>query len=95
MPNPCQEPPASMNQDLKNMGVLFTFKTKYRAKMQNMHKSKTNNHNHIKIQKSNTSQEPPASLKHPNQDLEDMAVLFTLKINIWSQNSQHGCIENE
>ena len=42
-----------------------------------------------------TSQEPPACLKAPNQDLKKMDVLFTFKTRIESQNSEHGCIKDQ
>ena len=41
----------------------------------------------------NPSQEPPASSKSPNEDLKDMDVLCTLKINKESQNLEHGFIK--
>ena len=37
----------------------------------------------------NPSQEPPASSKPLNEDLKDIDVLFTFKIKIESQNSDH------
>ena len=55
--------------------------------------SKTNDHNYIKIQIPNFSQEPPVSSKSPNEDLKDMDVLCTFKIKIESQNLDHGCIK--
>ena len=42
----------------------------------------------------NPSQEPPASSKTPNQDLEDMDVLGTLKIKKDSQNFEHVYIKD-
>ena len=42
----------------------------------------------------NPSQEPPASSKAPNDDLKDMDVLCTFRINIESQNSDHGYIKD-
>ena len=42
------------------------------------------------IKMSNPSQEPPASSKSQNQDLKDMDVLCAFKINIESQNLEHG-----
>ena len=39
------------------------------------------------------SQEPQASSKAPNEDFKDIDVLFTLKINIESQNSEHWFIK--
>ena len=43
----------------------------------------------------NPSQEPPASSKAPNQYFKDMDVLCTFKINIGSQNFQHGSNRNQ
>ena len=40
------------------------------------------------------SQEPPASSKAPNEDLKDMDVLCTFKIEIESQNFEHGNIKD-
>ena len=51
--------------------------------------SKTNNHVQIKIKMANPSQEPPTSSIAPNQDLNDMVVLFTFKIKIESQSLDH------
>ena len=42
----------------------------------------------------NPSQEPPVSSKAPDQDFEDIEVLCTFKINLESQNSDHGCIKD-
>ena len=57
--------------------------------------SKTSDHSQIKINMPTPSQEPPASSKAPNEDLKDMDVLFTFKIKIESQNSDHGCIKDK
>ena len=43
----------------------------------------------------NPIQEPPASSKTQNQDLKDMYVLCTFKIQIESQNSEHWCIKDQ
>ena len=82
LPNPSQEPPASSktpNQDLKDMGVLCTSKTKIES--QNL------DHGYVKDQgpypnqdqdakpKSGTS----ASSKAPNQDLKDMVFFASSK----------------
>merc|ERR1711954_311255 len=85
MPNPSQEPPASSkapNQDLKDMDVLCTFKIKIERQIRNMGVPKTSDHIQINIRMPNSSQEPPASSKAPNQDLKDMDVLCTFKIKI-------------
>ena len=42
----------------------------------------------------NPSQEPPASSKAQNQDVKDMDVLCTFKINIESQNLEHRYIKD-
>ena len=52
--------------------------------------SKTSDHIQIKIKMPNPSQEPPASSKASDQDLKDMDVLCTFKINVDNQNSEHG-----
>ena len=57
--------------------------------------SKTSDHIQIKIKMPNPSQEPPASSKAPNEELEDMDVLCTFKIRIESQNSYNGRIKDE
>ena len=43
----------------------------------------------------NTSQEPQASSKDPNEDLKDMDVLCTFKIKIERQHFDHGCIKGQ
>merc|ERR1711954_481896 len=89
MPNPSQEPPVSSKapyQDLRDMGVLCTFIIKIESKNHDIGVPKTNDHIKIKIKMPNTSQEPLASSKAPNQDLKDMNVLCTFKIKIESQN---------
>ena len=66
MSNPSQEPPASCkfrNQDLKDVAGLFTFKSRYRAKIQKIGVLNTNDHIQIKIKMSKLSQEPPVSSK--------------------------------
>ena len=55
---------------------------------------KASDHIQINIKMPNPSQEPPASSKAPNEDLKDMDVLFTFKIKIESQNSDHGYIKD-
>ena len=44
--------------------------------------SKTSDHIQIKITMPNSSQEPPASSKAPNEDLNDMDVLCTFNFKI-------------
>ena len=46
--------------------------------------SKIRDHTQIKIKMPNTSQDPPASSKAPNEDLKDMDVLCNFKIKIES-----------
>ena len=55
--------------------------------------SKTSDHTQIKIKMLNPSQEPPAPIKAPNQDLRDIDVLCTLQVKIESQNLELGCIK--
>ena len=98
MPNPNQDPPASSktrNQDLKDMYVLCTFESRLRAKIWNICISKTSDYIQIKIKIPNPSQEPPASSKAQNQDLQDMDVLCTFKIKIERQNLEHGFIKDQ
>ena len=57
--------------------------------------SKTSDHIQIKIKMPTPSQEPPASSKAPNEDLKDMDVLCTFKIEIGSQNLDHGYIKDQ
>ena len=98
MPNPSQEPAASskaLDEDLRDMDVLCTFKIKI--------ESKNSKHGYIKDQWSypyqdmilNLSNEPPASSKAPNQALKDMDVLCTFKIKIKSKNSDHEYIKDQ
>ena len=56
---------------------------------------KTRNHIQILIKIQNPSQEPQASSKALNEDLNDMDVLFTLKIKTNSQNLDHGYIKDQ
>ena len=57
--------------------------------------SKTNDHIHIKIKIAKPIQEPPESSKAPNQGLKNMDVLSTFKINLDSQQSDHGCFKDQ
>ena len=52
--------------------------------------SKTSDHIQIKFKMPNPIQEPPASSKAPNEDLKDMDVLCTFKIEIENQNLDLG-----
>ena len=56
---------------------------------------KTSEHIKIYIKLQNPSQEPPVSCKAPNQDLKDINVLCTIKINIERKNLGHGCIKDQ
>ena len=67
----------------------------YRARIGDMGVSKTNDHIKIKTNMQNPSQEPPAPIKAPNQDLKDMDVLCTFKIKLESQNLEYGCFKNQ
>ena len=67
MQNPSQEAPAYSkvsNQDLEEMEVLCTFKTK--IEQQNFSKGVSESSDHIKLL--NPGQEPSVSSKTPNQD---------------------------
>ena len=55
-----------------------------------MDETKTSDHIQTNITILNLSQEPPVSFKAPNQDLEDMDLLWTFKIKKESQNLEHG-----
>ena len=81
MPNPSQEPPASSkapNEDLKDMDGLCTFIIK--IENQNLDHGYIKDHIQIDIKMPNPCQEPSAFSKAPNQDLEDMDVIWTFKI---------------
>ena len=56
---------------------------------------KTSDHIQIKIKMANPILEPSASAKAPNQDLKNMDVLFTIKIQIEIQKFEHGCIKDQ
>ena len=98
MLNPIQEPAASSkapNQNLKDMDILCTFKIKIDIPIWSMGITNTKDHIHIKINMPNPSQEPPASYKVPNEDLKNVDVLCTFKIQIECQNSDQGCIKDQ
>ena len=98
MQNSSQEPPASFkaqNEDLKDMDVLCTFKIKIESQILDHMCTETSDHIQIKINMPNSSQKPPVSSKALNLDLKDMDVFCTFKIKIESQNSEHGCIEDQ
>ena len=85
MSNSSQEPAASSkapNEDLKDMDNLCTFKIKIQSQNSDHGCMKTSDHIQIRIKMPNSSQEPPASSKAPNQYLKDMDVLCTLRIMI-------------
>ena len=69
-------------------------KLRQRAKIWIIGISKTSDHIHIKIKMPNPSQEPPVSSKAPNEDLKDMDVLCTFKIEMESQNLNLGCSDH-
>ena len=98
MPSPSQEPPAPMeapNKDLRDMDVLCTLKSRQGSKIQIMGISKTSNHSKIQMKKPNSSQEPQAPTKAPNQDLKDMDVICTFKSKMESSNYEHGGIKDQ
>jgi len=72
-----------------------TSTSRERAKIRNIGVPKTSEHIQINIRMQNPGQEPPVSSKAPNEDLMDMDVLCTFKINIESQNLVHGCIKDK
>ena len=57
--------------------------------------SKTSDHIQINNKMLNSGKEPLASSKAPNEDLKDMDVLCTFKIEIESQNLDHWCIKEQ
>ena len=83
MPRASKEPPASqkaLNQDLKNIDVLCTFKIKIRSQKLEYGCTKDqwpypNQYQNAKPQSGISS-----ALQGPNQDLKDMDVLCTFKI---------------
>ena len=82
MPTPSHEPLTSFkapNEDLKDIGVLCTFIIKLESQNLIMNVSMTINHIHIKIKMPNPSQEPSASSKALNEDLNNMDVLCSSK----------------
>jgi len=56
---------------------------------------KTSHHIQINIRMPDLSQEPLASSEAQNEDLKDMDVLCTFKINIESQNLAYGCTKDQ
>ena len=71
MPNPSQEPPVSVkaqNQNIKDMDVLCTLKIKIECQNFKHLCIKTSDHTQIMNKILNSSQEPPAPSKAPNQD---------------------------
>ena len=57
--------------------------------------SNTSDYIQIKIKMANTSQDPPASFKAPNQDWKDMDVLCFFNIKIESQSPDHRCTKDQ
>ena len=86
IPTPSQEPPASSKAPNEERTWMFfaLSKSRWTAKIRIMGVSKTSDHIKIKIKMPNPNQEPPASSKAPNEDLEDMDILFTSTIKIES-----------
>ena len=87
MPNPSQKPPESSkapNQD-KGHRCSLGLQNQDRVKILNIGVPKTNYHIKIKIKMAYPNQELPASSKARNEDLKDMDVLCTLKIEIEGQ----------
>ena len=57
--------------------------------------SNTSDRKIIKTKMPNSSQEPPASSKSPNENLKDIDVLCTFKIKIKSNNLENGHIKDK
>ena len=57
--------------------------------------SKTSDHIQIMLKMPNPSQEPPASSKGQNQDLKDIDVLCTFKIQKEGQILEQRCMEDQ
>ena len=77
MPNPSQEPQASSKALIKTKRTWMFFatsKSMQTSKTQNMGLSKMCDHIQTKIKMPNPSQEPPASFKTPNQDIEVLCI---------------------
>ena len=75
------------------MDVLCTFKIKIESQNLEYGCIKDSDHIQIKIKMRNPSQEPLVSSKAPNEDLKDRDGLCTFKIEIESQNLDHGYIK--
>ena len=94
MPNHSQDPPVyskAPNEDLEEVDVLCTWKSRKSNNIWNMGVSMTSEHIKSKINMPNISQKPPVSSKASNKDLKGMDVLCTFKIKIESQNLNYGC----
>ena len=97
MPNSSQKPAVSLkipNEDLMDMDVLCTFKIKIESRNLDHEYLKDRGPYKIKIKMPNPSQEPPMSSKAPSEDFKDIDVLCIFKINIESQNLEHGCFKD-
>ena len=70
-------------------------KSRERAHIGNIGVSRTCDHFQIKINMLNPSQEPRASSKAPNWDLEDIDVLCTSKIKIKSKNFRNWYVKDQ
>ena len=101
IPNLNHHPPVfskALNQDLKDMNVLCTFKTKIGS--QNLEHGctivpKTSDPFSIKIKILNPSQDPLAFLKASNQDFKDMDILGAFKIKIEGKKLEHGSTKDQ
>ena len=96
MTNPGQETPSSNkapNQDLKDKDDLCTFKIKIESQKLVQKSIKVQELYPIYDQDAKLNQEPPASLLAQDQDLKDIEVLRTFKINLESQNLDQGFIK--
>ena len=88
----------AQNEDLKNMAVLCTFKTKIERQNLQIWKtgeSNASDHFQIKTRVPNPSQKPPGSSKILNKDFKNMDFLCTCKIKIEYKYFEHWCIRDQ
>ena len=74
--------------------IFAPSKSRWRGKNWNIDVPNTSDHIKIKIKIPNSHLQPPASSRAPNQELNDMDVLWIFKIKIESPNSDHGYIKD-
>ena len=98
MTNPSQEPSASskaQNKGFKDMDVPCTFKLNLNGNNSDHWwiKDQWPYYNQIKDAKSQSG--TYSFLQSLHQNFKDMEVLYNFKINLNSQNSDHGCIKEQ